>query len=250
MRAIPQNNMSRRRRRVSSVSGASGFSMAELLIAMAILGVGLTMVAALFPAGMAGTQDSVNQGLGTIICRNGRAIAQAKRWKYNPNNPNDPSNELPTSSTLEVLADSDNTSPISDLEQTYPQEDLNSSLGFLILGRRTGVGQQLVIIAYDKTVDGDITLEDVTVTADDEDFDATSAGVPAATLRGSPVILSSGEYATIIDVGMDKNGNLRAYLDHPLSTSSTTAQVVVEAGASKSPVIGVLVVNTSLQETP
>ena len=52
-----------------------GFTLAELLIAIGILGVGLTMSAALFPAGLEANKNSVNDLTGTLLCQNGLAVA-------------------------------------------------------------------------------------------------------------------------------------------------------------------------------
>lgn len=53
-----------------------GFSLVEVLLAIGIMGVGLAMVAAVFPVAMKETQDSSNTSLGTIICSNGLATAK------------------------------------------------------------------------------------------------------------------------------------------------------------------------------
>jgi len=54
-----------------------GFTLAEVLIALGVLAVGLTMSAALFPAAIIETEKSVNASIGTLICDN--AVLAAKR---------------------------------------------------------------------------------------------------------------------------------------------------------------------------
>lgn len=55
-----------------------GFSLVEVILAISILGVGMTMVAALFPAALKENESSVNDVLGSLICQNGLAVTRAK----------------------------------------------------------------------------------------------------------------------------------------------------------------------------
>jgi prepilin-type N-terminal cleavage/methylation domain-containing protein len=57
---------------------AKGYSLIELMIAIGIMGVGLVMAAALFPAGIRETELSRNDTLGTMIADNGVALLKAK----------------------------------------------------------------------------------------------------------------------------------------------------------------------------
>ncbi len=65
----------------SGFSGHSGFSLAELLFAIGILGVGLIMSAGLFAAGLRQSKSSTDDVLGTIICKNAGAALQARVTK-------------------------------------------------------------------------------------------------------------------------------------------------------------------------
>jgi len=57
-------------------SARGGFSMAELVIAMGIMGIGLAMAAAIFPAALKQTEGSYNDLVGTMIAENGLAVAR------------------------------------------------------------------------------------------------------------------------------------------------------------------------------
>lgn len=59
----------------------AGFSLAELLFAIGILGVGMIMAAGLFAAGLRQNKSSTDDVLGTIICKNAGAILQARVTK-------------------------------------------------------------------------------------------------------------------------------------------------------------------------
>ena len=49
------------------ISNRSAFTMMELMIAVAVLGIGMTMAAALFPAAIRENQISINDTIGNLI---------------------------------------------------------------------------------------------------------------------------------------------------------------------------------------
>ena len=55
-----------------------GLSLAELMIAIGILGMGLVMSAAMLPAGIRDSRNAVNDLYGSLVCRNGMAMAQTQ----------------------------------------------------------------------------------------------------------------------------------------------------------------------------
>ena len=57
--------------------GRSGFSLIEVLLSVGILGVGMSMVAAIFPVAAREAQDSSNAELGSIMCDNALGIVKA-----------------------------------------------------------------------------------------------------------------------------------------------------------------------------
>jgi len=66
------------RTRADRPGRSAGFSLVELLVAIAILGVGLAMAAALFPTAIKQNEFSFNDTLGMIICKNALATVKAK----------------------------------------------------------------------------------------------------------------------------------------------------------------------------
>lgn len=86
-RAMPPGRTSRR-----------GFTLAEMIIALGILGVGLTMASALFPTAIKQDAITFQDTIGSMIAQNGLAVAKAS-WRHylpdpatptipNPLNPN------------------------------------------------------------------------------------------------------------------------------------------------------------------
>lgn len=223
----------------------AAFSLAEILIAIGILGIGLGMVATLFPAAVTENTKSVDGVIGTMICNNAIALGTAVF----------DTGDISGTAELDVLADAGHTAHLSAEDQTYPTGS-NGGMGFVLLGRATDSDPQknnafqLVAVAYRKSpLKGNVTalqvggtntlIDDGTATK----FTASSGG---SNLRvGSPLIYkATGEYATIREV----NGN-EAILDRKVSTEAgNNAFVIVEAGVSgKSPAIAVMVTQTGLR---
>ncbi len=57
-------------------STRAGFSLLEVMIAIGILGVGLVLIATIFPVGLKMTEQSNNATVGSIIAENGMAVAK------------------------------------------------------------------------------------------------------------------------------------------------------------------------------
>ena len=130
-------------------SGRGGFSLAELMISIGILAVGMSIVAALIPAAIAMNRRSARNVLGSIICENGVSIIRSAFGSGAVTKPN-------KLSTLAILND--------DLRQTYlpasmcrfPQGDPDSDYGFISLHRNldsdlnsgTEEGRQIVTVAF------------------------------------------------------------------------------------------------------
>ncbi len=210
---------------------SNGFTLTELLIALGILAVGVSMAASLFPTAIQFRQASVNDSLGTLICRNALAIVQAKLTHA----------ASPFTGPTLTYADLGN-------DSLYAR-DVNVTRGFLTLGRRVTSGKndyQIVVIAYSKNAGGTVTpapITGVTIAESGNVSTATFASNPSL-LPGSPVILSSsglwGKIKTI-------NGNI-ATLDRRVPVTGGTYDVYVmsESGATRSQAINVLVTRTSL----
>lgn len=92
--------------------GSAGFTLMEILIALAIFGAGLIMSACLFPAAVSEHEKAVEYTLGTIMCNNGVALARVQ-LKHNA-----------AAGTV--------TDPILDSTQPYPSDNPKSIFGFKI----------------------------------------------------------------------------------------------------------------------
>lgn len=137
----------------------AAFTLAEVLIAIGVLGVGLTMAASLFPAAMIETERSVNASIGTLICENAlfAAAQRAKsatnintQYMVRVNTISKADRAYPTPSTPEPTAPG-----------TYPEwvdysgsGDFNPATvtGYEVLVRRIGTTSryELLIVAYGK----------------------------------------------------------------------------------------------------
>jgi len=232
-----------------------GFSLAEILIAVGILGIGLGMVVTLFPAALSDNANSINDAVGTIICNNGLAEAMTVLNAGNF-----------TGSSLAVLADDTETGLLSQASQRYPHGDANNLMGFVLLGRRAFAepsdqarqAYQLVAVAYRKRAAANqVTAEQITGdTADWEDTSRMKVTTGSDKLRvGSPLIYRStmgtrtgGEYAFIRGI-TTQGTDTYAVLDRRIATGSAeTAYVIVEANVTdKSPAMAVLVTRTGLK---
>lgn len=63
---------------VGRARASCAFTLVEVLIAIAILGVGITMAAALFPTAIKQNQRSANDTIGMIVAKNALAVVKAK----------------------------------------------------------------------------------------------------------------------------------------------------------------------------
>jgi prepilin-type N-terminal cleavage/methylation domain-containing protein len=224
----------------------SGFSLAELLVAIAILGVGLTMAAGLFPAALAMNQDSTRNTVGSMICENGAAIAQAVLTH--------------PLSGASYGTWTDCTDEIDDELREY-LDGTSSNQGFMVLATPvvndlTVNDYRLAIVSYRLHDPGnDIELFDVNqpVEAKDDLLNISSAGTVSerAQLVGSAVFALDGRYARIERLDDDPDG---AILDRVLRPKTTDPVVVVrhalrETGnpGPRSPVMAVMMLRTALR---
>ena len=210
------------------------FTLAELLIAVAILGVGLSMIATLFPAALRENQRSTDDVLGSIICQNGLAVAKA-RYSHRD----------------DVFTQTQLMAKWVGQEAWYPQGDTTHVQGFYLFGRRTAVttnDYQLVIVAFRKSEGGALSVPSRSVTISDFD-DGRSKAVFTDISQvqvGSPLILrATGQWAWIEAVDASTK---TVVLDRKLPPAGGNAFVFGEAGAPESPAIGVLVARTSFRE--
>ncbi len=180
-----------------------GFTLAEILIALGILAIGMAMVAAIFPAALEFNRASTNSTLGTIICENGLALSELKltaevidaaassgqlliyaddaHYTDNPDNPAPPA--IPP--------------PFTRKQQHYPTGTDTSRTGFVMMARKVpgmGITYQFVTVAYRKTEENNtVALVPITCTIDGKNITG------ATDLRiGTPLInRATGQFAFV-----------------------------------------------------
>jgi prepilin-type N-terminal cleavage/methylation domain-containing protein len=200
-------------------AGRAGFSLAELVVAMGILGVGMAMAAALFPAGLVGTQDCLNDTTGTIVCHNlaalldlNAALILADVGLQDPANLN----------TFVPLADEATVSCIAIEDQHYPDHTAASRNGFVLLGTRvdrdgnlaTQEGYQFIAVAYrKKSAANHAVIYEIPGIIQGTNLALLPGIAPGRPwLKGALVIdRQSGQYARVVDLAGDDaqlGGNL------------------------------------------
>jgi len=231
-----------------------GFTLTEMMIAILIFGIGLTMAAGLFPAALKLNKSSTANVIGTIIGENALAIAQARLTH----------GDVPT--TMERLDDREiGGKPLIGLrDRTYPVSDSDSQaenqrvMGYLLLGRKLSADVErndylLVAVSYRKN-DPDNTVElyeadNIDIT-DYEDVSKADFGndIPNKVTQNAVIIFEDGRYAYI--TGLGPNGV--AVLDRRLPADKADGWVPYEkedGGVTRSsPVMAVVVTRTALRE--
>ncbi len=238
------------RRSIMRARSHAGFSLAELVIALGIMAVGLVMVATLFPMGLKTNKDAVRTVLGSIICENGIATAKARFSVYK---------EPPTASILQPVAD-DNTDAVGgsedifipDASRYHPTGDETSPYGYIVAARRvdddedsgTFEGYQVVVSSYqrkradqpnNKVVWGQ--MYGGLLIADPEKPTLAYYDYDGLMQRGSPAInAANGLYSTIEQVSTvydpgtppQRRKSQFADLDRPLDlTKSSVPRILV-----------------------
>jgi prepilin-type N-terminal cleavage/methylation domain-containing protein len=242
-----------------------GFSLAELMIAIGIMGVGITMVATIFPTALKQNELSNNDCMGMLIAENGMAMAKGlvdesnmKSTYISPVAPNPPLQ-------LAVVADATHGDPnhfpiAADQQQfpTWPPRDPNDTYpsfqGYVVLARKMSADPdehlyQLVTVSYAKRGSGTVVrakqLVGLTITG----TALTITPTPASDLVvGSPLITDSGKVARIIEADQAAG---KATLENATLAGALSGWVIVEesggSNAAKSPANTVVVSQTELK---
>lgn len=237
------------------------FTLTELLIAIGIMGVGLTMVSALFPAAAKETANSTYDIIGSIVCHNAVGTIKA-RLTY----PLKTSGGATIAPPTLVLITPDSTPTPADVQvaagdMMYPMlrtGEPATTRGWMGFVRQIGGNDyQFVVVSYQKeaaadTVEAHLLAGLGNTCAVDLDGRAyiTAPGGNSYLLPGSPVILADGTFATITA----RKANDQAYLDHSLPTSPGSVYVIAEKDSGgvyvgvRSPAMAVLVNRTALRQ--
>jgi hypothetical protein len=217
------------------------------LIALGILAIGMSMVAAIFPAAMVLNRSSANSTLGTIICENGMVLAEMALT----------SDVVGSSQLLDVYADDKKLTHLSRIQQRYPTEtEEPTRTGFVLMVRKVPEAAgvfQLITVAYRK--------KEATHTVELVETGCTVSGIKiskANNLRiGSPLInRQTGEFAFIDSINQDgTSGTLDIKPDEPRKMTGGKCYVLVEKQGVKtidrrSPAIGVMSKMTGLTRDP
>ena len=241
---------------------ATGYSLAELLVAIAILGVGMAMAAQLFPAGLLANQYSGNDLIGTMICQNGIAIAKAMLSHPLKDDGGSDVDDDSLAPCMERIDHPDDDGE-DDGNSRYPVDYENDNRGFFVLARRavsdanvtagaSANDYQLVVISYRKGPGaGDLTLETLTGNCDEDKATVTFGLAERAKVQvGSPVIVATdGTHARILEKTVDASaGSVTVVLDRPLEDGSKELFVLHEENALTSPAMAVMVARTALKQ--
>jgi prepilin-type N-terminal cleavage/methylation domain-containing protein len=225
----------------------AGFSLAEVLIALGILGMALAMLPGLFAAAVKQQQTSVSNVLGSLICRNGLSMARVRLRHA----------DTPFGAALAPLA----AGKLGAGDRAYPTGQQDGHLGFLLLGRRMDAGRNdymLAVVSYAKRdPDNGVAahrLSGCTIGADDDTFTVGSSEGKWLKV-GTPVIAPSGRYAYLQGVE-DDGTQTTARLSRPIDPNNVVNNPFVVAetdggGPDKdvtvSPALAVLLTRTAIE---
>jgi hypothetical protein len=187
------------------------------MISIGVLGIGMTMAAALFPMGLRESQDSAKYSKATMMMENGLAVARAALRRYPL-----------TSTSLICIADEQKIDNIDPGQLIHFPNGLESKRGFTILARKidedndpnTDEGYQIVVIPYIKNRGSGprpanpygARLLSVTYLTPDPNS-PTNVTIGAGTLSlGTPLVDAlTGKYATVISFS-----GMTGVLDRPI----------------------------------
>lgn len=222
-----------------------GFTLMEVMFAIGIMGIGMVMVASLFPAAIRESNTSYSKTLGTLVAKNGLAVAKAAV-----------SGGSRPGTIMAILADENTTTILSKKSQHYQELDDDDLAtgdlieGFVILGKQMQSSENdylLFSIAYARPVGRTVSAEQVSVgSATDSNTLTVNSGSSDLRNRSPIIFATDNSYATIIQV----SGNTIT-LDREVTVSAQQAFVIVESGTATgddSPALAVISTRTALGE--
>ncbi len=183
----------------------AGFTLTEVLIAVALAGVALTMAAAMFPAAIKENVNSYNDSVGVMIARNGLTIARSVLDEGDV-----------TSATLDIIVDEVKCETSAGVP--FDPNDLHYSMvgideadlqigdrvkGTILLGRQIGPDatrtHQLTSIAYSRKIGNRVAA--VVFTADIEYDSAVDPSDYPDILRLSTIQVSGTDHDAHLKIG-------------------------------------------------
>ena len=221
-----------------------GFSLAETMIAIGILGIGMAMSASVFPAALRETQRTTNTQVGLMICENALTMARCILRK-----PDVPSNANPA---VKNLLESAYSARFGG-GFVYPVSDVTGggkfAFGYLLFGKfKTDDLRTLIAVAYRKSADtatvGAYVVDGVTASG----RKISTSGANKHLRTNSAVInTASGEFAVIVS-----GDGTRGVLDRPLTIAGGSVYAVAEVTAGVfsdlSPAIAILSLDAGLRD--
>ena len=221
----------------SSQRAAKGFSLAEVLISVGILAIGMTMAAALWPAAIRENQNSASSTLGSIICENGLAIIQAKYHNGCVGTGNASVLVDPTNASAGVTNDCTYSFVATQGNSTGSSVDPNMNAGFCAVARRLSVTEnayQVTVMAYAPHNGAVSTVRISPIYPAGITFSGNT--VVSADVRndfkvGAPIIMADGGYAIVKTVtsagGMDTAILDRSFTGSPMALYTLQEDYVV-----------------------
>ena len=216
-----------------------GFSLAEILISIGILAIGLSMAAAIFPTALKEFERSHNQVMGNLICENALATGKVVlRADDGDNSNNKPYEILDSTTSLE-----DKTSVLGANANTYPTGDPNSPLGFFLFARKLGEVYQITAVSYrKKDINNKVMIQNVNCNIAADGLMVTGNNL----IVGSPLLIrGNGEFAKLVFV--DDTGT-SGTLDRKLTPGNNLPCFVFKSNnnSTTSPALFALTTRTGL----
>lgn len=230
---------------------AGGFSLAELLFALAILGLALTSVVTLFPAAARQTENAAGHAVGDLICKNVLTVARFHLRHGQGSWVGSSLAAIPTGSSTGLM----------DPDAVQYPDGSSDTHGALLFGRQIDGENDymLVAVSYLKDPNYSVSSEAITITAgnyDDETLTVSNADGDFVRI-GSPLLAANGRFSYVKGktVGATET---TVTLTHALDRDSSTAisnDVLVVVGRDgggtllpdvMSPVLSAMSVRTAL----
>ncbi len=232
-----------------------GFTLAEVLIAIGIMGVGLSMVAMLFPVAIMENEASVNCSVGSNLCANGLDVAKLvlkhgdlEKTGFLPRTLSKADSASPVPATPDPSGTGQSGDSFEEwVEDIAPNLDVfypKTLKGSLVFAGQVVPGQnsyQLLVVSYTKNEPTNVIQADrasllppgkgkpldieIDTDADEYVITNTSDFAPEYLQLDMMVIFPNGQFAKI--AGTNEDGNY--YFDRPVPTGTAVdAWFIVE----------------------